>query len=69
VLERGRDVKHGDYPTAMKESWEFEGRTKLPAAELAKQEKQNRTGYTTHPGVGALVRQRLENPYTEDQAL
>ena len=22
VLERGRDVKHGDYPTATTESWE-----------------------------------------------
>ena len=29
VLERGRDVKHGDYPTAMKESWEFAGRNKI----------------------------------------
>ena len=51
MLERGRDVKHGDYPTAMTESWEFEGRTKLPQAELAKQLKQNRTGYTTHPAA------------------
>lgn len=24
VLERGRDVKHGDYPTAMKHPWEFD---------------------------------------------
>jgi choline dehydrogenase-like flavoprotein len=24
VLERGRDIKHGDYPTAMKHPWEFE---------------------------------------------
>jgi choline dehydrogenase-like flavoprotein len=49
VLERGRDVKHPDYPTAMLESWQFPGRNRLPRAELAKQEKQNRTGYTTHP--------------------
>ncbi len=31
VLERGRDVKHGDYPTAMMNAWEFEhhyGRTR-----------------------------------------
>jgi choline dehydrogenase-like flavoprotein len=67
VLERGRDVKHGDYPTAMMESWEFAGRTKLPAAELAKQEKQNRTGYTTHPASAHWFVNDLENPYSEDQ--
>ena len=65
VLERGRDVKHGDYPTAMKESWEFEGRTKLPPAELAKQEKQARTGYTTHPASAHWFVNDQENPYSE----
>ena len=67
VLERGRDVKHGDYPTAMMESWEFEGRTKLPTAELAKQLKQNRTGYTTHPAAAHWFVNDLENPYSEDK--
>ncbi|MBL9208561.1 MAG: GMC family oxidoreductase [Opitutaceae bacterium] len=67
VLERGRDVKHGDYPTAMKESWEFEGRTKLSNADLAKQEKQNRTGYTTHPASAHWFVNDLENPYSEDK--
>ena len=67
VLERGRDVKHGDYPTAMTESWEFEGRTKLPQAELAKQLKQNRTGYTTHPAAAHWFVNDLENPYSEDK--
>ena len=67
VLERGRDVKHGDYPTAMTESWEFEGRTKLPTAELAKQLKQNRTGYTTHPAAAHWFVNDLENPYSEEK--
>lgn len=67
VLERGRDVKHGDYPTAMKESWEFPGRTKLSNADLAKQEKQNRTGYTTHPASAHWFVNDLENPYSEDK--
>ncbi len=67
VLERGRDVKHGDYPTAMTESWEFAGRAKLPAAELAKQEKQNRTGYTTHPSSAHWFVNDVENPYSEDK--
>lgn len=35
VLERGRDVKHGEYPTAMMESWQFEGRNKLSNADAA----------------------------------
>lgn len=67
VLERGRDVKHGDYPTAMTESWEFEGRTKLLPAELAKQEKQNRTGYTTHPASAHWFVNDLEHPYSEEK--
>jgi choline dehydrogenase-like flavoprotein len=67
VLERGRDVKHGDYPTAMTESWEFEGRTKLAQPDLAKQLKQNRTGYTTHPAAAHWFVNDLENPYSEDK--
>ena len=67
VLERGRDVKHPDYPTAMMESWQFPGRNKLPRAELAKQLKQNRTGYTTHPASAHWFVNDVENPYSEDQ--
>jgi len=67
VLERGRDVKHGDYPTAMKETWEFPGRTKITNAEMAKQEKQNRTGYTTSPASAHWFVNDLENPYSEDK--
>src|SRR5678809_957046 len=40
VLERGRDVKHGDYPTATKERWELDGRTRLSTADLSKQVKE-----------------------------
>ena len=67
VLERGRDVKHGDYPTAMKESWEFEGRNKISAADTPKQLKQARTGYTTHPASAHWFANDLENPYSETQ--
>jgi choline dehydrogenase-like flavoprotein len=67
VLERGRDVKHPDYPTAMMESWQFGGRNKLSRADLAKQEKQNRTGYTTHPASAHWFVNDLENPYSEIQ--
>ena len=67
VLERGRDVKHGDYPTAMLDSWQFPGRTKIPATEVAKQYKQNRTGYTTHPASAHWFVNDLENPYSEEK--
>jgi len=67
VLERGRDVKHPDYPTAMTESWEFPGRTRLSREDLAKQQKQNRTGYTTDPASAHWFVNDLENPYSEIQ--
>lgn len=67
VLERGRDVKHGDYPTAFTESWEFPGRTKLTPGELAAQPKQARTGYTTHPQSAHWFVNDLENPYSEEK--
>jgi choline dehydrogenase-like flavoprotein len=65
VLERGRDVKHPDYPTAMTESWEFPGRNKASQADLATQLKQNRTGYTTHPASTHWFVNDVENPYSE----
>src|SRR5687768_4527483 len=67
VLERGRDVKHGDYPTATKESWEFAGRNRSSTADLAQQEKQARTGYTTHPASAHWFVNDVENPYSEVQ--
>ncbi|MCC7009191.1 MAG: GMC family oxidoreductase [Acidobacteria bacterium] len=65
VLERGRDVKHPDYPTATMESWQFAGRNRLPPAELAKQRKQDRTGYTTHPASAHWFVNDVEHPYSE----
>jgi choline dehydrogenase-like flavoprotein len=65
VLERGRDVKHPDYPTATKESWEFPGRTQSPQTELARQQKQNRTGYTTHPSSAHWFVDDVDHPYSE----
>jgi choline dehydrogenase-like flavoprotein len=65
VLERGRDVKHPDYPTATKESWEFPGRTQSSQASLARQQKQHRTGYTTHPASAHWFVDDVDNPYNE----
>jgi hypothetical protein len=57
-----RRLSHRD-----EESWEFEGRTKLSTADLAKQLKQNRTGYTTHPASAHWFVNDLENPYSEEK--
>jgi choline dehydrogenase-like flavoprotein len=66
VLERGRDVKHPvDYPTAMKDSWEFPGRNRLARADVARQQKQDRTGYTTHPASAHWFVDDVDNPYSE----
>jgi len=67
VLERGRDVKHGDYPTAFMEPWDFEGRTKITQVERARQAKQDRTGYTTAPASAHWFVNDLDHPYSEDK--
>ncbi|NNK90623.1 MAG: GMC family oxidoreductase, partial [Saprospiraceae bacterium] len=46
VLERGRDVKHGDYPTANLEPWDVPRGGIVSNEELQHYLKQNRTGYT-----------------------
>lgn len=65
VLERGRDVKHGDYPTAHSESWDFDGRGAKDPEVLRTKAKQNRTGYTTSPASQHWFVNDLENPYSE----
>ena len=67
VLERGRDVKHGEYPTAHMEPWEFEGRDKISQEKLERQQKQNRTGYTTSPASAHWFVDDVDNPYSEEQ--
>ncbi len=65
VLERGRMVKHGDYPTATLNSWDLPHRDRLPVEELKKYPKQNRTGYTLRESTVHWWVNDLENPYTE----
>ena len=65
LLERGRDVKHGDYPTAMLDAWDFPGRTRGTAAAAGRQEKQGRTGYTTHPSSAHWFVDDVDHPYEE----
>ncbi|MCB0840102.1 MAG: GMC family oxidoreductase, partial [Bacteroidetes bacterium] len=67
VLERGRDVKHGDYPTAHMDTWEFEGRNQNSLEKQATQPKQGRTGYTTSPASAHWFVNDLDHPYNEDK--
>lgn len=68
VLERGRMVKHGDYPTANLDPWDMEHRGKTPLEEI----KQNYPKQSRFPGN---VRQETkhwfvkdpEHPYLEDR--
>lgn len=67
VLERGRDVKHLDYPTATKEPWELPFADRPTAEDLEKQGVQNRTGYTVRQSTKHWFVNDLENPYSEKE--
>ncbi len=67
VLERGRDVPHGSYPTAAMESWELPNRNRLTREELKDYEKQKRTGYTARPESIHWWVKDTEHPYSEDK--
>lgn len=67
VLERGRDVKHGEYPTAMMEQWEFPGRNQISRQSLERQAKQSRTGYTTREASAHWFVDDIDNPYAEEK--
>jgi len=65
VLERGRMVKHPDYPTATKNPWDFENGGRPTQEDLKKQGVQARTGYTIRQETKHWFVNDLENPYTE----
>ena len=65
VLERGRDIKHGDYPTANLDNWDLPNRDRLPLDEIKKYPVQKRTGYTLKESTKHWWVNDLKNPYTE----
>jgi len=67
VLERGRMVKHGDYPTANLDPWEMKNRGKLTKEELKDYQKNHRTGYTTDRAYIHQWPKDTEHPYSEDK--
>jgi choline dehydrogenase-like flavoprotein len=65
VLERGREVKHPDYPTATLDPWQLPYRDRPTQEDLKKQFKQARTGYTIRQSTKHWFVNDLEHPYTE----
>lgn len=65
VLERGRDVKHPNYPTATKDPWEFPNGGKPTQEDLKQQGVQARTGYTIRQDTKHWFVNDLEHPYIE----
>ena len=65
VLDRGRMVKHGEYPTANLEYWDVPRGGKLTREELKNYEKQNRTGYTINEFEKHWWVKDTDEPYHE----
>ncbi len=73
VLERGRHVEHGDYPTASMDPWDWTDtgngesalRDQLTKEELKDYPKQSRTGYTTARSHVHHFVKDSEHPYRE----
>jgi len=66
VLDRGRMVKHiEDYETANLDPWDMPNAGQPTQEDIAKQEKQNRTGYTTKAASKMWFVNDLEHPYNE----
>ena len=64
LLERGRHVEHGDYPTATKNVWDFPHRLSLTPAERAKNFVQSRH-YSFREDNKHFYINDEENPYNE----
>ena len=66
VLERGPMVKHrDDYPTANLDPWDMPNNGQPTQEDLKKQEKQDRTGYTTNYASKHWFVNDLVHPYNE----
>ena len=66
VLERGYDLKHiVGYDTTNSAPWELAYQNKTPRDMLARQEKQNRTGYTVKPATNKMFVDDIDHPYEE----
>ena len=67
VLERGRDVKHGDYPTATKDLWELPYGGLATDEDLRRQAVAARTGFVVTQAAKHWFVDDTEHPYIEVQ--
>jgi choline dehydrogenase-like flavoprotein len=67
VLDRGRMVKHGEYPTATKDLWELPYGGRATAEDLKRQEVAARSGYAVAQASKHWFVDDTEHPYTEIQ--
>lgn len=66
VLERGRMVRHPDYPTATKDPWDLPYGNRITQETRHRKPVQTRTGYPTPANEHWFV-DDLDNPYVEEQ--
>jgi choline dehydrogenase-like flavoprotein len=64
VLDRGRMVRHGEYPTATKDPWELPYANRITQETRQRKPVQSRTGYPTPANTHWFV-DDLDNPYVE----
>ncbi|MGB5437046.1 MAG: GMC family oxidoreductase [Maribacter sp.] len=65
VLERGRMIEHPqDYPTALKDPWDFELRGALDYEEQQRHKSQSRVGWGSEDTIHNFANDQ-DNPYTE----
>lgn len=67
VLERGRNVRHGDYPTATKDPWDLPRNDQISAEEAQHYKKQMRTGYTVRESTKHWWVKDTDQPYEEEK--
>ena len=65
VLDRGRMVKHGEYPTAMLNPWEIPYRNRPTEEDQRRQSVLARTGYANAQVSKHWFVDETENPYIE----
>jgi choline dehydrogenase-like flavoprotein len=66
VLDRGRMVKHGEYPTALKDPWELPYGNRITQETRRRKPVQSRTGYPSPANTHWFV-DDLDHPYVEAQ--
>ena len=68
MLERGRMVEHGDYPTAHLDTWDMPNQGKVSRKEVEEHYfKQNRLGWWVNEDVKPFINKDDEYPYDEDE--